>query len=212
MKQSTEGADQLMLGVARQIVRKEGWSALRIRDLVKQADVNLGMFHYHFQSKENFKKIVLQAFYEEFFQRFIVVSREGSDPLVQFRNSLVTLGIAARDERRLLLSLLRDVLNEDPEVMEMMESTVGRHVSVLRKLLKKCQKERKIVQIPASQALAFIMSSMNFPTLIGAAMEKRFLTLSKSWIQPYCKTVFSDEAIAQRVDFALRGLQEGLKA
>jgi AcrR family transcriptional regulator len=212
MKQSTEGADQLMLGVARRIVRKEGWSALRIRDLVEQAGVNLGMFHYHFQSKENFKKIVLQELYEEFFQRFIVVSREGSDPLVQFRNSLVTLGVAARDERRLLVSLLRDILNEDLEVMELMQSTLGRHVSVLRRLLKKCQKEGKIRRIPASQALAFIISSMNFPTLIGAAMEKRFLMLSQSWIEPFCKTVFSDEAIAQRVDFALKGLQEGLKA
>jgi AcrR family transcriptional regulator len=200
-----------MLRVAHQIVRSEGWSALRIRDLVQRAGVNLGMFHYHFRSKENFKKIVLRELYEDFFQRFIVVAREGTDPLLQLRNSLLVLGLTARDERRLLVSLLRDVLNEDPEIIELLHSTMSRHASVISRLIQQCQREARIADMPMAQALSFLMTSMNFPTLIGAVLERPSSRLSKKWMHQFRDTVLSDEAIAQRVDFALHGLTKGSK-
>jgi AcrR family transcriptional regulator len=208
MSRNPGNADRLMLEAAKEIICKEGCSGLRIRELVKKAGVNLGMFHYHFQTKERFKQAVLQEMYEVFFDKLTSASREKAPTAIaQLRNTLLAGGTFIRSKSEFYLAIFKDVLNGDPELIAFVELNIPRHMKVIRELVEKCQKERSMVTIPFPQIIAFLMTSANFPTLIGAVVRRHGKNrMSPRAFKNYETAVLSDKAIAQRIDLALKGL------
>jgi AcrR family transcriptional regulator len=212
MSRNPGNADRLMLEAAKKIVCKEGCSGLRIRDLVKRAGVNLGMFHYHFRTKERFKQALLQELYEDFFEKLTSASKEEAPTAVaQLRATLLAMATFVRSKSEFYLAIFKDVSNGDPEVISFIERNIPRHMAVIGQLVERCQSEGSMVSIPFPQILAFLMTSTNIPILIGAAVRGHKRSRERSGMKPqeiknYEVAVLSDEAIAQRIDLALKGL------
>jgi len=199
-----------MVESAKKIVSKSGCSGLRIREMATLAGVNLGTFHYHFKSKDRFKRIVLQEVYDGFFSKLSVASRDGKTSFSQLRASLLVMGGFIREEHELCFALFRDLFNADPEVLRFVGANVPRHVSVLGELVLRCQDEGSIVRLPVHQVLAFLFTSMNGPTLVGFALKKRIRSAKGSEGRSKkmeLEEIISPEAIEQRVDLALKGLK-----
>lgn len=208
MSRNPGKADRLMLEAGKEIVSREGCSGLRVRELVRRAGVNLGMFHYHFQTKERFKHAVLQEMYETFFETLTSASKEESPTAkAQLRNTLIAMGKFVRGRNEIYLAIFKDVLNGDTEVIDFLERNIPRHIAVIGGLVGKCQDEGSMVRIPFPQILAFLMTSGNIPILIGTAVKSHARGRMKPQaLKNYDIAVLSDEAIAQRIDFALKGL------
>ncbi len=210
MARSPGNADRLMLATAKKLVCKSGCTGLRIRDVVNQAGVNLGMFHYHFKSKENFTRQILQEFYEEFFVRLISASRDGHDTITQLRNTLLAAARFVKEHHAFYLGLIKDVLNDDAQVVKFIGRNFPRHAAVFRDLVQRCQKEKSIAPIPFPVVASFLMTALNFPTLIGFVMLKerrRFNQTNRGAILKAAESVLSEDAITQRLDIALKGLR-----
>jgi AcrR family transcriptional regulator len=207
MTRTPSNASRLMLESGKKIIAKDGCSGLRIREMADRAGVNLGMFHYHFKSKERFKRILLQEVYEEFFAKLSVASKEGKTAYAQLRASLIVMGGFVRDEHELCAAIFRDVLNDDPAVLRFVRENVPRHFVVFRDLVLKCQKEGSIAKVPLHQALSFLISGMNMPTVVGFSLKRRGDMNVCAGKKNYVETVTSIEAITQRIDFALKGLK-----
>jgi AcrR family transcriptional regulator len=205
MNKLSENASRLMLESGKKIISKNGCSGLSIRKMANMAGVNLGTFHYHFKSKERFKKILLQEVYDGFFARLLVASKEGGTAIAQLRASLLVMGGFIREEQGLCLALFRDIFNEDAEVLSFVRKNVPRHGAVLRDLILRCQKEGSIAKLPAHQALVFLVTSMNVPTVVGYALKKRANRSVPK--MPEMEMVISPGGIAQRIDLALKGLR-----
>jgi AcrR family transcriptional regulator len=77
-----------------------------VRKLVEHAGVNLGMFHYHFKTKENFVRVVLERVYEEMFSELVLQVNPDAPALENLRNLLTTLGRFARKNRLLMVRLV----------------------------------------------------------------------------------------------------------
>jgi AcrR family transcriptional regulator len=210
MTRTPGNADRLMLDAGKEIVSKEGCSGLRVRELVRRAGVNLGMFHYHFQTKERFKEALLQEMYETFFEKLTFASKEHSSTAIgQLRNTLLAMGEFVHDRSESYLGIFKDILNEDPEVIDFVTRNGPRHMAVIRELVMKCQKEGSIVSIPFPQIMAFIMTSTNLPILIGAVVRRNAKGRMKPQaLKSYELDVLSNKAIAQRIDLALKGLSK----
>src|SRR5258708_2683380 len=98
MKNPSRGAtDQKLLEAAATMIDRTGIAGLRLRDVAKRAHVNLGMFHYHFVTKEVFIRRLLQEIYDDFFREFSLESQTGDSPLVRLRRALVVFAHFARD-------------------------------------------------------------------------------------------------------------------
>ena len=195
-------ADRRLIAAAKEIVIVQGCSGLRVRDIARRAGVNLGMFHYHFQNKKRFTRILLTEFYEGFFKKFSIASREGPDAFTQLRNALLAMAKFIRAERHLVAAILKDVLNGDPEVTRFVRANLPRHAGVIHELLFKCQREGSLKEMPVTHAMAFVLTAVNAPTLIGGVIEK----VGPADFRELALFV-SDDAILQRVDLAMKGLK-----
>jgi AcrR family transcriptional regulator len=213
MARNPGNADKLMLEAAKEIICRDGCSGLRIRDVAERAGVNLGMFHYHFESKEHFKRLALQEIYEVFFDKLSRASKEGATALDQLRNTLFAIGCFVRDEREFYLAVFKDILNDDFDVFQFFGENMPRHASLIKGLLKKCQEEGSMIEIHHAQAMPIVMGTVNFPILIAGAIERRCksgkgvgkgkgFTIAKDHFQ----YPLSDRAISQRIDIILKGL------
>jgi AcrR family transcriptional regulator len=203
MARNPGNADQLMLQAAKGIIRKQGCAGLRVREVVDRAGVNLGMFHYHFKSKERFASRVLQEFYEEFFGRLSLAVQDESDPRVQLRKALIAVSSFVREEHKFYLALFRDVLSGDRQVIQFLQLNLPRHMSVFQELILRCQKEGKMVSLPVGQVMSFLMTSINFPILIANAHRLN----RNAHFAAELEFVMSEKGTRQRIDLALKGLQ-----
>ncbi len=191
-----------MIDAGMELARKGGCSSLRIRDVVGRAGVNLGMFHYHFKSRQRFTRILLEEMYGEFFAELVVVAEGPSDPLERLRGALLLLGRFLRKNRRIVFALFRDILNEDPEVMKYARKGPPPHKVLLMGLLEECFEEGLIPRMPVIAIAPLFFGAFAQP-LIFAEMAEKF-GACPSWFD--FDEAMSDEFISQRVDIVLRGL------
>lgn len=213
MPRNPGNADKLMLEEAKKIIAHNGCSGLRIRDVADRAGVNLGMFHYHFKSKEHFKRLALQEIYEAFFKKLTKASKEGNTPLKQLKNTLFAMACFIRDERDFYVAIFKDLFNEDPDVFYFVGKNVPRHSQVISDLLSKCQAEGSIIDIGFHEAMPVLMGAIVFPILMGTVVEKqckkhRFSSRNREFLRrkEHFYQALTDKLIKQRLDIALKGL------
>src|SRR5665811_1456045 len=106
----SQNTDQRLIEAAREMLGTSALSRMNLREVAKKAGVNLGMFHYHFKTKDQFTRAVLQDTYDKFFREFSLESSRDGEPLQNLRGALFTLGKFMLDNRRMLLGILHDVL------------------------------------------------------------------------------------------------------
>ena len=202
--------NQRMVKAALELIYRDGFAGLKLRQVAAKAGVNLGLFHYHFGSKDDFVRAVLQETYDRFFHRFRLESKGSGPAWERLRGTAIAFGCFMRDNRLLMLALLRDSFQGHRPVLEFVEANLPRHIEVFRALLQKSMKEGSVEETPLPLALSFLLGAVNMANLAVGLMEHAGVkSLRGKPMEQFEKENLSDEAIALRVDMALRGL--GLK-
>lgn len=205
MPRPSRNVDQLLIQAGLALLPTVGVRALSIRQIAEHAGVNLGMFHYHFKTKEVFVRLILDQTYNALFDSLAMVSHASSSPLDNLRASLHVLAKFGRDHRELIVTLVGDGLAGEPVAREFLHANMPRHIAILARLIEGAQREGQIKKMPLPQALAFIMGAVAGPILGGAAAMRNGLLPQHigAQLQMY---VLTDDAIAERIDMALAGL------
>ncbi len=209
MTRPSRATDRKLIKAALDLVPQTGFSGLKLRQVAARAGVNLGMFHYHFKTKQEFLRQVMQEFYEAFYLNFTLKTSSGTDPREQLRQAVFTLGLFVRDNRKLMLALGRDLMNNYQPLVHFMEDNFHRHLFILIDLIKQCQKQGLMVKLPIPIVIPFILGSLAGPNMVVAVLEgirvKPSYAIMKKAIMPM---VISDKAMSQRVDLALKALNK----
>lgn len=207
MSRPSKNTDQLLLKAGRELIPKTGFSGLKIRQVAARAGVNLGMFHYHFKTKEKFARKILQELYEEFFKRFSMESSVGDSPKERLRRALNILGRFVRDNRKLILVLLQDVLQGHKETIKFAKDNAPRHVSIIIDLIKQCQREGSIKKMPIPLVISFLLGSIAAPNFAVEIIKRAMVKNPIGFVVEMFKSILlSDSAISERVDMALKGI------
>ena len=197
--------DQALLAAGRGLYPDRGCAGLSVREVADAAGVNLGMFHYHFKSREVFLRALMQAGYEEMFARLTLeTSREGATE-ERLRHALATIARFLRDNRRFVARLLSDALNGEACARDFLRDNLPRHLNVLRGLITQGQDEGRFVPLPLPQAMGFCAGSLAFPILAGGAMVDSGM-LESATARGLEELLLSDAAIDQRIALALKAL------
>lgn len=205
MARPSQNIDQRLLEAGFELLPQTGCRGLSARKLAEHAGVNLGMFHYHFKSKENFIRILLEQMYEQMFSLLVIKSGEGDSPLQHLRNALLVLAHFGRTNRRLLQRIFADAIAGEPVAIEFLQANIPRHLAVVAHLLDEAQRNGQIVNAPLPQVIAFLAGSIMAPVLLGTAMLADNM-LPQAVGAMLEQEVLSKKAMEQRIDFALRGL------
>ncbi|MEI6737690.1 MAG: TetR/AcrR family transcriptional regulator [Pseudomonadota bacterium] len=205
MPRPSRNVDQLMIEAGHALLPQTGVRGLSIRQVTERAGVNLGMFHYHFKTKDAFVRTLLEQKYNDMFANLQTKSRSNKSALENLRASITVLARFARDNRAMLVHLLGDTLAGEVIALEFMRANMPRHLHVVIELLLRAQKEGTLRKLPISQALTFLMGAMAAPILVGGAAIHSGLV--PQLIQKQLEqNVFTDAAIAERLEMALLGM------
>jgi AcrR family transcriptional regulator len=199
--------DQRLVDTALEMAKHSSLSGLKLRDVAKKAGVNLGMFHYHFKTKDQFTRAVLQDTYEKFFSKFSLETSGDGPALERLRAALLTLGRFVGKNRMLLLGLLHDVLNKNQVVLNFVKANGPRHGLVILGLVRECQKEGSLKRMHLPAIMPLLMGACLFPVMAVAMMEH--LDVKKIRFVPFTAVkllIVSDKALETRVDLVLESL------
>jgi AcrR family transcriptional regulator len=205
MPRPGKNIEQRLLKSGRQLYAERGGERLTLRALTEHASVNLGMFHYHFKTKEAFLRRLLDEMYEEMFGHLSGRLQHEGPPLQRLREGLFYLACFVREHRLILGRVIADAAAGQQVAVEFLRSNAPRHLALLLALMDQCEREGLLAPTPPLQRFIFIMSGVAMPLLIAPGMHA--LGVAPKVLRPAIrKQVMSDEAIAQRVDLALGAL------
>ncbi|MBI4386230.1 MAG: TetR/AcrR family transcriptional regulator [Elusimicrobia bacterium] len=208
MSRPSHNVDRKLLAAGRAMLAETGPSGLNIRNVARRAGVNLGMFHYHFGTKEAFLDRVLQETYEEFFSRLTLDTSGPGSPLEKLERALFTVGRFARDRRPLLFVLLREAMDGHKPTIAFAARNLPRHLAIVRALVEECWRRRLLLRASLPQTISFLLSTMGIPSLVAGLVDKsgarRPMGLGPG---AFKAALLSDSALRQRARLAIRALE-----
>lgn len=206
MPRPSRNIDHALLQSGRVLFPQSGCAGLSLRAVADHAGVNVGMFHYHFQTKDNFLRALLQQMYEEMFASLTLqVQREGT-ALERLRGGLIAMARFAREHRRVLARVWMDAVAGESVAQEFFRLNAPRHVGLLFALLEEAHADGTLLALPPLQRFSFIMGSVLLPVIFVSGLIESGV---ESFVPPtlFQAQVMSDAAIEQRVDLALAALR-----
>ncbi len=208
MPRPSRNLDRALLAAGRELFASRGCAGLAIREVVDAAGVNLGMFHYHFKTREAFLRALLQSVYEEMYSQLAAAGTEAADgkgALDRLRAALRFMGRFVRANRPVLARVLADALCHEPIALAFVRENFPRHLGVIHALIQAAQDSGEMARIPVPQAMGFCAGGLATPILFGGAvLDSGVLAAPQA---AHLQTVLlSDAALDQRIDLALAAL------
>jgi AcrR family transcriptional regulator len=206
MPRPSQNIDQALLDAGLALLPKTGCRNFSVRQLVDHAGVNLGMFHYHFKTKDNFVRAVLERMYEEMFSELVLQVNPSAPALTNLRNLLHALAKFARKHRLLMVRLVSETMSGERLPADFLRRNVPRHLKLIAEIVAKGQQEGSIVAGPLPMLVAFIVGAVAGPLLLGSALEQHRL-VPASALAGVRAHIVSESAIGERITLVLRALQ-----
>lgn len=213
MPRPSRNLDRLLIAAGRELLPATGCAGLTIRQVAEAAGVNIGMFHYHFGSREAFLRAVLQETYEEMFRHLAreVMEPLGGGPVEHLRGAFRLLGRFLRDNHLLIGRVWADAMCGEPVARDFLKDNIPRHAQLLLSLLAEGQRAGALRPMPPPQALAFCAGSILSPLLFGGAIARSDAT-PRAAARAIAAAVLGDAGLDQRIDLALAALAAPAKA
>jgi AcrR family transcriptional regulator len=205
MARPSRNIEQALLQSGRELYAERGAARLSVRALTQHAGVNLGMFHYHFKTKDAFLAQLLDGWYEEMFARLRNSAQQAGPSIERLREALFFLASFVRDHAAILGRVISDAASGEPVAVEFMRTNAPRHLRVLLALMAQAQKEGSLAKVPPLQRFIFVMSGVAMPLIIAPGI--RSLGVAPGVLgDSLAAQVMSDKAIRQRIELALKAL------
>ncbi len=207
MPRPSRNLDRALLAAGRALLPRRGCAGLSIREVADAAGVNLGMFHYHFKSREAFLKSLLQSMYEEMFSQLTFQGSAEWGPTDNLRAALRFLGRFLRANRPILARVMADALCGDQIAIDFLRNNIPRHLGVLLALIVQAQEAGEIGPLPAPQALGFCAGALAMPILFGGAVAESG-ALGAAGTKRITAALLTDAAIDERIELALDAISQ----
>ena len=205
MARPSRNIEQALLQSGRELYAERGAARLSVRALTQHAGVNLGMFHYHFKTKDAFLAQLLDGWYEEMFARLRNSAQQAGPSIERLREALFFLASFVRDHAAILGRVISDAAAGEPVAVAFMRTNAPRHLRVLLALMAQAQKEGSLAKVPPLQRFIFVMSGVAMPLIIAPGI--RSLGVAPGVLgDSLAAQVMSDKAIRQRIELALKAL------
>ena len=203
----SQNLDRALLAAGRELFPQRGCAGLSIREVAEAAGVNLGMFHYHFKTREAFLRAVLQQMYEEMFSRLTFAGGVGAGPEENLRSALRVLGRFVQANRPTITRLIADAISGEPVALDFARANMPRHLGVVHALIRDAQKAGVLKPMAPTQALGFVAGSIAMPILFGGAVVESG-ALGKEGSKELREALLSESAIDERIELALSALRK----
>jgi AcrR family transcriptional regulator len=206
MPRPSRNFDLALLQAGRELFPQAGCAGLSVRAVAERAGANAGMFHYHFGSKDNFLRSVLQQVYEEIFAGLTEAVARPGDAIDGLRRALVAAGGLLARHRKVIARVWMDAVGGQAVAVEFVRDNAPRHIGLLVDLVQQAQRDGALREVPPLQCVATLLGAVALPVVFAAGLVEVALP-APAFQRQFRAQVMSEEAIAQRVDLALAALR-----
>jgi AcrR family transcriptional regulator len=200
--------EEALLRSGRKLYAQRGAAGLSVRALTEHARANLGMFHYHFRTKDEFLRRLFEGWYEEMFEALTGRMQEQGPPLHRLQEALFFLATFARDNRVMLSRVLMDAAAGNAVAATFLRRNAPRHLGLLLSVMQQAEDEGLIVPTPGLQRFIFVMSAVAMPLIIAPGLHSLGVAPKVLGAQMR-QQVMSDEAIRERIALVLKAIATG---
>jgi len=186
-------------------VRESGLRKLTVRGVAARAGVNPGSFVYHFGHREAFLEALIETWYQPLFAKLQLSVDADQPPLERLRTMVLQLIDFALEHRTFVAHLLQDAAAGEGAVGNFLQKLGQRHPLLLLQAITAAQQAGQIVKRHPLQVLMFLMAPLGGPLLL-LEMASGLGTLPSGLLQRCAGYAFQREQIAERLDWALKGL------
>ena len=204
MARPSRQIDQALLDSGRRLYPRLGCAGMSVRTLAADAGVNQAMFHYHFGSKDDFLRALLQSMYEEMFGALSAAARQDGSALLSLRHALGGMARFARTHRRVLARVWTDAMSGQTVARDFFAANAPRHLGLLLELMRQAQADGELRELPPLQRVSYLMGAVLLPVIFIAGLLDA--TGQAALMPGFERQVISDAAIDARVDLALAAL------
>jgi AcrR family transcriptional regulator len=208
MPRPSRNLDQALLTAGRALFPERGCGGMSVREVADSAGVNLGMFHYHFKTREAFLRALMQQTYEEMFARLSLEAGRDKDPVVNLRAALRAIARFVRDNRPFLARVLADAMSGEKCARDFLGANLPRHFGILQGLIEAGQKAGRFAPLPVAQLLGTCAGALAMPILFGGALVDSG-TLAAPMAAMIEATLLADAALDQRIELVLGAISAG---
>src|SRR5918997_6668566 len=139
MPRPSRNQDRLLIEAGKKLLPELGVSGMSLQRVADEAGVNLGMFSYHFKTKANFVRKVLESIKEDAVKQARFEMPADATSIEKLRKFLTFMGQTFLSQRDFALSMFRDFLNQDPDITELVLTNSNQQFEVLRSMIRECQ-------------------------------------------------------------------------
>lgn len=203
--------DEALLASGAALYPQLGCAGLSVRALAAHAGVAPGMFHYHFESKQDFLRLLLQRFYEDLFSQLELPAGQPGAPLQRLHAALCVMARFLRQHAAEVRRVLADAEAGEVVARDFLRRNMPRHLRLLQDLLAEAEAAGHIGHQPPLLRITFLMGAVVAPVLVGSVLKQTGFLPSpvRAHVAPQ---VLADDAIALRANLALHALTLGASA
>ena len=205
MARPSQNIDQTLLLSGRALLPECGCIDMSLRTLTEHAKVNMGMFHYHFKTKNNFLTILLQGMYEELFEQLQTQAHQEGSALTRLKNTVYLLANLLREHGAWLSRVFADAGRGDIVAQDFLRKNGTRHIQLIVSLIMEAKVQKEIADIAPMQAATFLMGSVIAPMLMAPRMMQ-YGFLPPPLEEQIQQNVLSEAGISERLERALYAL------
>lgn len=208
MARPSRNLDRALIAAGQALYPSTGCAGLTIRQVAEAAGVNIGMFHYHFKTREAFLRAVLQANYEDMFMRLPIPAAQAPRDFSHvdlLRHALKALGHWSREHRSFIARLLADCLANEPVARSFFADNFPRHLERVGQIIAAAQQDGTLRPLPLPQAMAFCAGAISLPLIaVGTVVDSGMLPPARK--RAIDSAVLSAAAVDERIELVLHAL------
>ncbi len=128
---------QRILDAAISLFAQRGFAAIGVREIAKEADVNIAMISYYFEGKVGILKSILEEFFEHYTQILASIDYEKQSIEGSVRTLIGKLVNFARENTELAIVVYNEIPLEIPELADLKAKKILQMISIMSGLIKR---------------------------------------------------------------------------
>lgn len=206
MARASLHSDEKLLNAGVALARKKGLSGFTVRELCARAKVNLGMFHYHFKTKERFDREIMRTLYAEMIADIGIEVSPQAGARKNVEHILKSVNAFIRKNRVLLSALARDIMGGDKQTLQFITQNFTQHVSLLLTQLRRGKLSAAASAQPLASVAVTLLLPVVMPQLFCGTIERLGGGVLPAQIRAQAAGIWSESTAAQRIRLLLDGV------
>lgn len=158
MARPSRNLDKILIEAGKKRIMKSGISAISIRSICTEHGINLGMFHYHFKTKENYIKIIFKSLNEDLHNYWAKETEGINDPLDKLKKILLINTKIFKEQRGVFETIIRDLNIFDEFYQQIAKEMHFSWRQFFYTLIDECKKDNYLDKNISNDKMVFVFS------------------------------------------------------